>query len=292
MSALLFLAGALVLPPLGLLLGHPVMRRFRGARRLLGLVWHLLTLWLWSSLAWIAGHPAGHEAGWDNSRIALVLGAGLVYAESLFLLSLPWHRNGVALEAPVRTASGLEIAQAEEAAPEETGLDDDGADTEGEEDAEQAFSPEGISLLRRIQGLESVAVEAIMTPREGVIHVDENLSAEATLERMRQTGRSRLLVTSGGSLERIMGIVHAKDLVPLLAETDGKEPVRRHLRRWLRVAQGESVARLLDDFRRGRVHVGVVGDPLGQTLGVVTLRDVQRYIAGGAAVGAQVASRP
>ena len=44
--------------------------------------------------------------------------------------------------------------------------------------------------------------------------------------------------------------------------------------------RGQPVARLLEDFRRHRVHIGIVTDPMGATLGLVTVTDVFRFIAG------------
>lgn len=294
MSALLLLAGSLGAPPIGLLLVHPISRRFHAARRVLGLAWHLLTICLWCALAARAGHAWGHAGGWDTSRMLLVLAAGLIYVEAFFLLGIPWHERRVREEPPPpptepAPAGGenLEDADVPRLATAEDVLEETAPEGEAEGDLE--MSGEALALLHRIQGLDRVTVDSIMTPRERIFAIDDTLPARAALERMRQVKHTRLLVVTGDSLDRILGVVHAKDLVPLLLEADPKESVRRHLRRWLRVAQGQSVARLLEEFRRGRVHIGVVGDPLGRTLGLVTLGDIFRYIAG---VNAPEAQRP
>jgi CBS domain containing-hemolysin-like protein len=143
-----------------------------------------------------------------------------------------------------------------------------------------ALSAEGEALLLRVLALEALPVESIMTPRERVATVDGSASPADAVERMRASGRARLPVTVDGSLDRILGVVHAKDLVPLVVDGGIATPLRRHVRRCLRVPRDQPVARLLADFRRNRVHFGIVTDPLGRTLGLVTMGDVFARLAG------------
>jgi hypothetical protein len=93
LNGLLVLGAALAAPLASLGLIAPISRRFHRARRFIGLFWHLLTISLWSILALGAGHPPGHERSWDTSHMALVMAAGLLYTETLFLLSLRGFRD-------------------------------------------------------------------------------------------------------------------------------------------------------------------------------------------------------
>jgi CBS domain containing-hemolysin-like protein len=113
-----------------------------------------------------------------------------------------------------------------------------------------------------------------------VAAVDRTVSLADAVERMRASGRARLPITVDGSLDRILGVVHAKDLVPIVVDGGIASPLRRHVRRCLRVPRDQPVARLLADFRRNRVHFGIVIDPLGRTLGLVTMGDVFAHLAG------------
>jgi hypothetical protein len=281
LSAVFILGAALVAPLLGFLLLAPVSRRLHRVRRYLGLFWHFLTVCCWSELALRAGHPPGHGEGWDVSHVVFTFAAGLFYTETLFLLGLRGRRGN----ARSRPATSPSLSEALAVAPEreeEPRLDEMGeaGDEPHAEEETIALGQEAAALLGRMQGLESVPVDAIMTPRSELFHLDDTMPARAALDWMRQTGQTRVLVVEGGSLDRILGVAHAKDLVPIAAETDPREPVRRHVRRWLRVAQGESSSHLLEGFRRSRLHVAVVSDPLGRTMGLVTLADVFRSIAG------------
>jgi CBS domain containing-hemolysin-like protein len=134
-------------------------------------------------------------------------------------------------------------------------------------------------LLRRILRLEQVTVEEILTPRDRIVFADSTEPLATALRRMRSTGRSRLPVAAG-SPDRVLGVLHAKDLFPLVLGGERPASQRRHLRRYLSVPQGQSAARLLEDFRQHRVHIGLVSDPLGATTGLVTVTDVFRFLTG------------
>ena len=142
---------------------------------------------------------------------------------------------------------------------------------------EMPLSREAERLLQRALGLEATPVEGLMTPRDQVLTAQGGLTTGEVLEEMLRTNRTRVVVVEG-SLDRILGIAHAKDLVPLVLEGRSSEPVRRHLRRLLRVPRRVSTRRLIEEFRRNRVTIGAVADVRGRTLGLVALTDVFQFI--------------
>jgi hypothetical protein len=281
---LLVFAGAALAPPIGLLLNRPVTHRYHRFRQFLALLWHLLTLVLWTLLALMLGRPPSDGLAWSAPRFLLVLAAGITWTESFFLLGLPTRSLLLRGEPHGHFGSGPQGHFGGEArgvfGAEPAHLSESPSPEMEEGDGTSDLPPQAKALLARIQGLDQVPVDALMTPRERIISIDGIESAVTALEQMRLHGRSRLLVVGGGSLDRVLGVVHAKDLIALSAERAGRTAVQGHLRRCLRIASGQSMARLLDDFRQGRVHVAIVADPLGQTLGLITLRDLFQHIAG------------
>jgi CBS domain-containing protein len=245
----LWLAAALLVPPLGRILSAASGGR-RGSR-ILELLWTLGSVYLWANLAWAAGERG--EGRTDGGAVAFLILAGLLYLELVALWG--WPRPG-------------------RASPPER------SETAGAGPRALPNPPEAEALLGRILELERIPCEAIMTPRDRIVWVDEAAPAGAALSRLREAGRSRAPVVSGGSLDRVVGIAHAKDLLPQVLESGAESPVRRHLRRVLRVPRTASAAQLLEDFRRNRVHLAIVGDALGGTLGLVTLGDVFLVLAG------------
>ena len=244
---------ALALPPLARFAPRRLRMLGPGLRRALGQGWHLATLLLWGALALDAGRSRG-----------LLFLAGLLWVETWFLSALTRHPHArephPGSPHPDAAAGGSppRLAPAVGSAPPP------------EEESER--------VLQRILLLEAVPVDEVMAPREQICWVDGNATIQETLDLMRSTGRSRLLAVAGGSLDRVLGVAHAKDRLPLAAETGGRGVVRPHLRRALRVPSGQTVAGLLEQIRRDRVHLCVISDPLSRTLGVVTLKDIYRHI--------------
>ncbi len=267
-------------------------------RTLRGTALHLACISLWGVVASLVAVQNAGKAGVDGGTAAGVLLLGMVWVEAIYLLAARSRGRTVAQGAGrvggviaersrSGEASGPASRRAADAADRQTWPErsrspvGDDRRRHGESNRQGASLPrEAEVLLNRILGLTSLPLESIMTARDGIVFVDGSLPADRALKRMAETRRSRIPVMADGSPDRILGVVHAKDLVPLVLEDSRKAPVRNYLRRWLRVPRGQSAAQLLEDFRRNRAHVGIVGDSLGRTQGLVTLGDIFRYIAG------------
>jgi CBS domain-containing protein len=259
------LIGLILLPLAGAALDATGDTRWAGLSRALSATAHLAAVACATLLAAIAGRRQG-ESGWDTSLVVLVLFAGAAWVEGVFLSGIRVHHRQPARPGPAasgdRTVGAARIGG------------------NGPPVAPGALSPEGEALLVRVLALESLPVESIMTPRARVAAVDSSLATVDAVAQMRASGHARLPVTVDGSLDRILGVVHAKDLVPLVVDGGAAPSLRRHIRRCLRVPRDQSVAGLLADFRRSRVHFGIVIDPLGSMLGLVTMGDVFAHLAG------------
>lgn len=274
---LLALVAALVaLPLLGRLAAAPgrlVSARRGFARQVL----HLGAVAATILLALEGGRPHPEHQGWDVSTVLAVMLGGLIWTEGILLsfgpISLRGRRAG---EEGASGSTAETPAEAEYWSP--PALPSDHGEAAVDRD-EGTLSAEGEALLSRIEGLDRVPVAAIMTPRERIVSVDAEETLIDALAAMRARGHTRLPVTAG-SPDRILGVVHAKDLVPLVHRAERPTILRRHLRRALRVPVDQPVAALLEEFRRHRVHVGIVSDRLGRTLGLVTMTDIYRSIAG------------
>lgn len=295
---LFLLIPALAVPFLSAVLTRGRGRDAKAVRNLCAPAVHIACLALWTVVAALAAAPGGDGGKPDGGLAAAVMLAGIVWVETVHLIAI--HRRahaaghgaggagGAAARIPGQTVAsgpgpnlGVDIdgRTAASGRPDAPGADE--RRRHGDLRREAApFPPQAEVLLNRILGLASLPLESIMTGRDRIVFVDGSLTADRALMRMAETRRSRLPVTADGSPDRILGVVHAKDLVPLVLADSRKAPVRSYLRRWLRVPRGQSAAQLLEDFRRNRAHVGVVGDAMGRTQGLVTLGDIFRYIAG------------
>ena len=85
----------------------------------------------------------------------------------------------------------------------------------------------------------------------------------------------------GESLDDIKGILHAKDLLPLMmGEERQKFSMKDCIRSASVIPESKRLNDLLQEFRSTRNHMAVVVDEYGQVCGVVTIEDVLEQIVG------------
>jgi CBS domain containing-hemolysin-like protein len=109
------------------------------------------------------------------------------------------------------------------------------------------------------------------------------LEVEATLHEIVETivseGHSRIPVHEG-SVDNIIGMLYAKDLLPYLVGEDRPPSIRTLLRTPLFVPESMLVDDLLRSLQRRRVHIAIVLDEHGGTAGLVTIEDLLEEIVG------------
>lgn len=95
---------------------------------------------------------------------------------------------------------------------------------------------------------------------------------------MQELHYSRLPVYKG-DLDQIAGIVHTKDLLSFLHETDSFD-WHVLMRQPYFVPESKLIADLLRDFQTKHIHFAVVVDEFGGTSGIVTMEDVIEEVIG------------
>jgi len=119
----------------------------------------------------------------------------------------------------------------------------------------------------------------VMSPRNEIDVVTVADSVEEVVEKAMRTGRTRLPLTEAdGSLDDAIGVIHAKDLLPVAIGHDiGLRTLARELPR---VAEGTRVDQVLRDMRRHGRHLALVSDEHGTITGLLTLEDVLEELVG------------
>ena len=134
-------------------------------------------------------------------------------------------------------------------------------------------------MIGAVLGLGERKVHEVMVPRIAMVA----LPATATLDQMVDTivegGHSRIPVYED-SVDNVVGILYAKDLLPYLKGEDQPPPVGRLVRAPLFVPESMSVDDLLHSLQRRRVHIAIVLDEYGGTAGMVTIEDLLEEIVG------------
>jgi CBS domain containing-hemolysin-like protein len=117
-----------------------------------------------------------------------------------------------------------------------------------------------------------------MTPRTQMKALEADITIEEAADEVAVVRRSRYPVYTE-SLDEIVGIVLAKDLLTALRQQPG-EPVRAIMRPPLFVPGTREVEDVLTDMKRLKVHLAVVLDEYGGTAGLVTMEDLLEEIVG------------
>jgi CBS domain containing-hemolysin-like protein len=126
----------------------------------------------------------------------------------------------------------------------------------------------------------------VMTPRTEIdaLHVDATL--DETLSLVEETRRSRYPVYDE-SIDHIIGLVLARDLIPVLRKPAGASSSGldgfdlRSIMRPIHVVPGSrEVEEVLADFKRLKEHLAIVLDEYGGTAGLVTMEDLLEEIVG------------
>jgi putative hemolysin len=125
-------------------------------------------------------------------------------------------------------------------------------------------------------------VHEVMVPRIGIRAVDVNDPMDEVLDLIIRAGHSRVPVYEE-SLDNIVGILYAKDLLPYLKRNGTKAPeidVRKLVRPPVYVPESKAVDELLHEMQVTKRHIAIVVDEYGGTAGLITLEDVVEEIVG------------
>ena len=139
-------------------------------------------------------------------------------------------------------------------------------------------------MLLGVFTLADTRVDEVMTPRLDMVAVDVAASADDVIEAVRQSEHSRVPVYDG-THDNIVGVVFAKDLVPMamgLGEGDPAPRVRWQdlIRPAAYVPETKTLDSQLRDFQRAPAHLAIVVDEFGGTSGLITLEDILEEIVG------------
>ena len=141
--------------------------------------------------------------------------------------------------------------------------------------------PEEQRRLNHALGLTQRTARELMVPRTRVVAVDEGAGMGPAVEAAATLPYTRLPVYRE-SLDRITGLVHAKDLAMamLSGEAGGGTPLGRYIRPILAVHESVSADRVLSLMREEHGVMAVVVDDFGGTSGIITTEDILSELLG------------
>ncbi len=122
-------------------------------------------------------------------------------------------------------------------------------------------------------------VHEVMIPRIDIVGLPVTAALDTIVDTIVEEGHSRIPVYED-TVDNIVGILYAKDLLPYLKGADNPPPVRTMVRTPLFVPESMLVDDLLHSLQRRKVHIAIVLDEYGGTAGLVTIEDLIEEIVG------------
>ncbi|MFQ5707599.1 MAG: hemolysin family protein [bacterium] len=135
-------------------------------------------------------------------------------------------------------------------------------------------------MIHSIFELGETEVHEIMVPRTDMVCVEENTSLQEITKLVATKGHTRIPLYSE-SVDNILGIIHAKDLLAHLTRKSNKPLKLRSIARPAYfIPESKKLHHLLKDMQQEKYHMTIVVDEYGGTAGLVTLEDVIEEIIG------------
>jgi len=149
--------------------------------------------------------------------------------------------------------------------------------SEGE--AAGAIEKDEREMIAGILEFSDVMVRDILVPRPDMLALQADATAAEALALISERQLSRIPVY-GGSLDEIVGVLYAKDLLYLAEDGRLNVNVRQAARKPHFVPETMRVADFVRMAQRTRTHMALVVDEFGGTKGLVTLEDALREVVG------------
>ncbi|WP_202862817.1 HlyC/CorC family transporter [Microbulbifer sp. A4B17] len=137
-------------------------------------------------------------------------------------------------------------------------------------------------MLLNVLDLDQATVEDIMIPRNEVMGVDLENSAEQILQQLAESSYTRLPVYRG-DINRVVGILHLRKAAQILRDGP-KNLTAERLNSFIDepyfVPEATPLPTLLMNFQKTKRRMGLVVDEYGEVMGIVTLEDLLEEIVG------------
>jgi putative hemolysin len=174
----------------------------------------------------------------------------------------------------ITRAMGADIAPEAQISAEELKLIVERGGEQGILEAEEE------QMIHAVIELGQGRVHEVMVPRIDIVGLPASASLEEAIDLIVDGGHSRVPVYEA-TVDEVIGILYAKDLLPILKDNAAPRPTLGSLLRTpVFVPESMSIDDLLHEFQRRKVHIAIVLDEYGGTAGLVTIEDLLEEIVG------------
>jgi len=143
---------------------------------------------------------------------------------------------------------------------------------------EGALDDEEKRMIQSSLEFGETIVREVMVPRIDMQCVDINDEREEIFKKIMNMQYARVPVYKG-NVDNVIGIVYSKDLLTALRNRE-LIIMEDIMRQAYFIPETKKISELLEEFRKGRMHLAIVVDEYGVTTGLVTIEDLIEEITG------------
>ena len=133
-------------------------------------------------------------------------------------------------------------------------------------------------FIHSIFQFKDKSVKEVMTPVSEIVALDINCDQEKLIRTVTEEGYSRIPIYQG-SIDNIVGIIHTKDIINILQDQD-LIILNDIIRKPYFISENKKISELLKELQRQRIHLAIVKDNAGKTVGLITMEDIIEEIVG------------
>lgn len=134
-------------------------------------------------------------------------------------------------------------------------------------------------MIHSIFEFSKTTVKEIMVPRIDMVCVEKGTPLNELIDIIKTKGHTRIPLYDD-KVDNILGIIHAKELLPFINDPSQKVDLVSFARTALFVPESKLIDELLKDFQIEKQHMAIVVDEYGGTAGLITLENVIEEIVG------------
>jgi magnesium and cobalt transporter len=162
---------------------------------------------------------------------------------------------------------------------EGTDLTEEIHDLMNEGQAKGLISDEESDMVYGVLDLKETEAHSIMIPRTEISSASISSTLGEVIKLVSDCGHTRIPFCKD-SIDEIVGILHAKDLLKLWGEDASSLIPNEILRKPYFVPENQMVSELLRDLKAKKTHLAIVTDEYGGTAGIITIEDILEEIVG------------
>jgi CBS domain containing-hemolysin-like protein len=138
----------------------------------------------------------------------------------------------------------------------------------------------GRHILLNALELRHRVVRQVLRPRKEIVALDTGATIAECLDLAERTRYSRFPICTGGDLDQTLGVVHIKDLYALRIKAHTGADLVPAARKLIYVPPTARLEKLLQLFLERKLHLAMVVDEYGGTIGMVTLENILEELVG------------